>query len=171
MFASLEQWFCMACAVCDANKFDNLCKLKPFCEEDMHMALVDCNRSKTKKGKDWVASLNVVKGGSGLFGSTDGLKGEQIQAVASTSLCLERVGARVVLLKHCDSSEERQRWLGFHDFGQEMELIPFPGEFKKRGVVFDRCLTSHHHPREGERIYAEICDKPRRSNTNFWVTY
>ena len=123
----------------------------------------DPEKMKLKRGRRFITSLTIVNGGGGP-------DGDQIQ-VDGTDLCLYREGARSIVLRRCDASVERQRFFGFRSDGQAMELHPFPGTFKKKGVTFQRCLTQHHHPRRGEQIIAEECEKARKSNTSLWSTY
>jgi len=139
----------------------------------MMLALVKCDPNKknnAKKRKEWTATFTLVTEGSGLFDvGGNGLEGDQIQ-VYNTNLCLHRLGARTILLQQCDASLKEQRFLGFRAGGQAMELLP-EGIFRKNGVEYDRCLTQHHHPRQGELVYAEACRKARNSDTNMWSTY
>lgn len=143
----------------------------------MNLALYNCDPSKKRnqkntKNRSWMTDF-TIRGGStsGMFGSAEnGLEGDQIQ-VHNSNLCLERVGGRSILLKQCNASVTNQRFLGFKSGGQAMELLPLPGTIMRNGVEFVRCLTQHHHPRQGERIYAEDCIKARKSDTNMWSTY
>lgn len=121
-----------------------------------------------------MAKFNVLSGptGSGLFEDPEeSLQGDQIQVYGST-LCLERVGGgRSILLQQCNATVQEQRFIGFRSDGQPMELVPYPGTFLKDGVSLERCLTQHHHPRQGERVFAEVCTRARNSQTNLWATY
>lgn len=142
------------------------------------MALVNCdpnkgkkkNKKKKKKGKDdWSARFTFLESEGGVFDVGYGFEGHQIQVINS-NLCLERVGAREIELRQCNASVERQRFLGFSPGGQGMELQP-EGTFRRRGVEYERCVSQHHHPKQGERIYAEHCRKTRRTETSMWSTY
>jgi len=125
-----ESWFCMACAWCDVNIFNDICNVKRFCEENMMLATGNCDpeKMKLKKGRRFITSLTIVNGGGGP-------DGDQIQ-VDDTDLCLYREGARSIVLRRCDASVERQRFFGFRSDGQAIELHPFPGTFKKKGATF-----------------------------------
>ena len=34
-----------------------------------------------------------------------------------------------------------------------------------------RCLSQHHHPKPGEVVYPEKCEKTRRYDTTYWRTW
>ncbi|KAL7539790.1 hypothetical protein ACHAXR_009605 [Thalassiosira sp. AJA248-18] len=166
-----EAFFCMACAWCDDNIFDEHCDIQSFCEENMSLALVNChpNKRNSSKRRMEITTFTLGKRSSGLFGVGNSFAGDQIQ-VYGTNLCLHRIGTRAIFLQQCDAASAEQRFLGFRSGGQAMELLP-EGSFKKNGIEFDRCLTQHHHPRQGERIYADECRKARNSDTNLWSTF
>ena len=141
------------------------------------LALYNCDPAKRRnknKRRSWMTTFTLLRrsgNSTDLFGvENNGLEGDQI-AVYNTNLCVERVGPRHIFLKQCNASVKEQRWIGFKTGGQAMELLPSPGTFVKNGVEYVKCLTQHHHPRNGERIYAENCVKARRSDTNLWSTY
>lgn len=135
------------------------------------LAIMNCapsqsqRKPKGKKGKGRepakMATFTLLKNDSpGLFG--DGLGGDRIQ-VLDTNLCLQRIGAIDVLLKPCDSSVKEQLFYGLRSDNQVMELIPF--------LETEQCLAQHHHPRNGERIYAQNCARARHATHNWWVKY
>lgn len=141
------------------------------------LAIMNCapsqRKPKAKKRKGGepakMTTFTVLKNySSGLF--SDGLGGDRIQ-VLNTNLCLQRIGARDVLLKPCDSSVKEQLFYGLQSDNQVMELIPFPGKLMIGGVETERCLAQHHHPRNGERIYAENCARARNADHHWWVKY
>ena len=158
-----EAWFCMACAWCNDNMFDEHCDYKDYCKEDMGLALVKCEPgSKRRKKNKYMAQFTLLE--------SDGMyEGDQIK-VHGTNLCMERK-ERSIYLQQCNSSVEKQRFLGFKSGGQAMELHPAPGVFMKNGNEIERCLTQHHHPRPGERVYKQECRLARASDTNLWSTY
>ena len=140
------------------------------------LALVDCDPEKRvraeKKGLEVlpVTTFTLLKNEpSGIFGAVS--SGDRIQ-VYNTNLCLQKEGARDIFLRQCDSSVKEQLMFNFRSEGQEMEIYPFAETFL-RGVTFEpeKCLTNHHHPREGERIYAEFCRRARNADHSMWVTY
>jgi len=165
----------MGCAECDDSVFSEHCKLKAYCLEGMGIAMVNCDpkkRGNKNKRRSWMATFTLLRGddSSSLFSVAGSeLKGDQIQ-VHKSNLCLERVRSRGIVLKQCDASVLEQRFFGFRAGGQKMELL-IPRKYKRKGVEYVKCLTQHHHPRQGERIYAEDCSKARRSDTNLWSTY
>lgn len=144
------------------------------------LATVECDPEKwvrdAKKGlkPKSPATFSLLKNEqpTGLFGVvSSGSAGARLQ-VHDTNLCLTRVDAREVYLRPCDSSVKEQLIFGFQPDGQEMELYPYAEKFL-RGVPFEpeRCLTQHHHPRENERIYSELCRRARNAEHSKWVTY
>lgn len=158
-----ESWFCLTCATCNDNIFRDHCDFEEKCEEGMMMALTDCEPGKTVRGHK--------KREANYFGVVEGdttFEGVQFK-LYETDLCLARDGRRNILLRTCNPSSKEQRWLGFQ-FGQEMELQPLQKLTIGRDQV-ETCLTQHHHPRKGERVYAEECKKARRTTTNLWMTY
>jgi len=182
-------YFCMACAWCSVTRFRDHCDIKNTCEEGMELALIKCEPNKGKnprRRKKLSTTFTLLEtdngGGTGLFADYAPSKkfvGSQIQVVDTnrdpainngTSLCLERKRTRNIALTPCDASVERQRFTGFNATGQGMEIYP-EGIFSKNGVSYERCLTQHHHPRQGERVYAEKCRKARNSKTNKWSSY
>ncbi|EJK68149.1 hypothetical protein THAOC_10699 [Thalassiosira oceanica] len=152
-----EGWFCMACAICSEDYFDEHCHIEPHCKEGMTLSLVNCGDE--KRLHKYSTELTLATRGN-LFADTE-LEGEQIK-VASADLCLDRTGNRGVTLERCDPSRREQRFLGLRPGGQKMEIVPSGKD--------GRCLSQHHHPRQGERIYVEECYKARKADTNYWST-
>jgi hypothetical protein len=173
----------MACATCNVNFFERHCVIEDVCQENMMLATVECDAEKwlrdSRKGlnPDMPATFTLLKNEptttTGLFGTvtTTSSPGDRIQ-VYNTNLCLTRSGYREVYLQPCDSSVKEQLFFGFQPDGQEFELYPFAEKFL-RGVPFEpeRCLTQHHHPRENERIYSELCRRARNAEHSKWMTY
>ena len=85
--------------------------------------------------------------------------------VANTDLCLQRMGrrGRAVRLRRCRAGRAAQVFAGFDAEARRFDLRPV--EFA------ERCLTNHHHPKEGETIFAETCQKAHKTNTGYWVAY
>ncbi len=143
------------------------------------LAIMDCApnqrkpNAKAKKGKGrepaQMTTFSVLKDySSGLFGNS--LGGDRI-LVLNTNLCLQKMGAREIMLKQCDSSVKDQLFYGLRSDNQAMELIPFPGKMMIDGVESEKCLAQHHHPRNGERIYAQNCSRARIADHSWWVKY
>lgn len=82
-------------------------------------------------------------------------------SVYQTDLCVARK-RRDVYLEKCTGDKE-QLWDGF-DAEKEFELQP-------AGKKDDKCLTQHHHPKRGERIFAEKCETARKTKTSLWTVY
>jgi hypothetical protein len=128
----------------------------------MTIAVTNCapNRFNDKS-----ASFSILTGRHGLFDNL--LEGDQIQ-VANSNLCLSLSGVRSIALEQCDSSKIEQRFTGFPSEKRPMELSPVNNVTNNDGVVVETCLTQHHHPRIGERIFSEECKKARSSETSLW---
>ena len=125
----------------------------------MKLALASCRPG---RGTD-AAKFSLIPGNN-----KDGLAGDQIK-IANNNLCLSLEGSRLIRLERCNSSKKEQRFL-FDTDGIGFEIAP-TRKSKSDGRVVDKCLTQHHHPRDGERIYSEICRLARISDTNLWRAY
>mmetsp|Transcript_12865 Transcript_12865/g.25886 ORF Transcript_12865/g.25886 Transcript_12865/m.25886 type:complete len:416 (+) Transcript_12865:1664-2911(+) len=166
-----EKWFCWACAQCkpctETNQdrtpdcVDLLCDVKHHCSAGMSIAVTDCELNLSS---DKSAEFSFLPGHSGLFDND--FKGGQIQ-VHNTNLCLSQSGIRSIELETCDASKIEQSFLGFQPDEGAMELSP-ANITMEDGKVVDQCITNHHHPRAGERIYSEKCSRARRSDTSLW---
>ncbi len=169
-----EQWYCWACAQCKPcteesqdrtfDCVDVLCDVKNYCSEGMNVAVTDCDPN---HWGDKSASFSL-RPHHGLFD----LEGGQIQ-VHNSNLCLTLSGVRSITLEDCDASKMEQRFSGFQSEGGPMELSPVNVTIQD-GKKVERCITQHHHPRAGERIFSEDCKFARRSDTalwNLWTAY
>lgn len=167
----LEKFFCWACAKCKectpliqdrtSDCVDLQCDVQHYCTEGMSIAVTDCDPNQLT---DKSAAFIFLPGRSGLFDNY--LKGGQIQ-VHNSDLCLSQTGVRYIELETCDASKIEQRFNGFQSDGGAMELYPVKTTVKD-GKVAEECISNHHHPRIGERIYTEQCSKARRSDTSLW---
>lgn len=141
----------------------------------MSLALVNCDPKKGRNKKErgsWMAEFNLLEEPH-LFG----LNGVQLQ-IHNTNLCVQRLGlgSRSVSLQQCNASVQDQRWLGFgaaaqRSAGYGTEIKPSSGALVNRGIQYESCLSQHHHPRQGERVYVQPCRKARNSDTNLWSVY
>lgn len=153
----------MACAHCNSNIFDENCDVVNYCQANMMLALTECRPNQRTDA----ARFSMLPGNNQF-----GLEGDQLK-IANSNLCLSLVSgsARKLRLETCNASKIEQRFTGFRSVGDgAMEIAPAK-VFKKDGVVVERCLTQHHHPRPGERIFSEICRTARITDTNLWSTY
>lgn len=167
----LEKFFCWACAKCKectpliqdrtADCVDLQCDVQRYCTEGMSIAVTDCDPTLSR---DKSAAFTFLPGRSGLFDNY--LKGGQIQ-VHNTDLCLSQTGVRYIELESCDASKIEQRFLRFASDEGAMELYPVKNTVKD-GRVEEQCITNHHHPRIGERVFVEKCSRARRSDTSLW---
>ena len=84
--------------------------------------------------------------------------------VRGTNLCMALVGRNAIELRNCDSGDDRQRFTaGAGDFnGRRFEFNP---------VVNGGCVSNSHHPKDGEVIYRQTCQRSRVSTTSYWVKY
>ena len=149
-----ESWFCLACVTCDNNIFNSSCDLQETCQEGMLLGLVGCEPGKGGKisAVDFVIKRNLFQ---------KRYEGDMI-SLYKTDLCVARKG-RNVFLENC-SGNKNQLWVGFNP-DKEFELQPAG----KKGS--GKCLTQHHHPKRGERIFAEKCTTARKTTTSTWTTF
>jgi len=117
------------------------------CKENENMYLRKCN---PKTSLD--AIFKVIKQ----------KKGHQLQVVG-TDLCLQKRGkSRQILLKPCRNTP-LQRFFGFKFEEEKFELRP--------SRFADKCLSNHHHPKDGELVYSENCSLAHKADTGYWVAY
>lgn len=90
------------------------------------------------------------------------LSGEFMIRAVSNGKCLE--GDRPKL-RDCDPNKSSQRW---HPMNGGYESPSF--EITRVGKE-SRCLSQHHHPKEGEIIELNDCAQERRYETNAWEFY
>jgi hypothetical protein len=91
----------------------------------------------------------------------------QIQ-VAGSDLCMGLKNAaastfQTVTLRICDAKTPTQDFtagLG-NFFGFKFELSPISGG----------CLSNTHHPKQGEYIYNQNCERPRAATASYWNKY
>ena len=93
-------------------------------------------------------------------------KGHQYR-VTGTDLCMMKMfSRRAIKLKTCTTKGKRFPLQLFDDFKANGE------KFDLRPVKYtSRCLSNHHHPKAGEQIYAETCQKAHKTKTGYWVAY
>lgn len=84
--------------------------------------------------------------------------------VANSNLCLQWVDARDVRVRNCNANEPRQKFRALNGSfgGPKFEI----STAKKEG-----CLTQHHHPKDGEKIFRSDCGTTRTYDTSFWTEY
>ena len=87
--------------------------------------------------------------------------------VAGTGLCMEAVPENdVIFLSSCRNFiQSRNQWFyGYNETHVDrFEIRPF--------VENDQCVTQLHHPKDGEEIIIQICEKSRIDNTTYWEKY
>jgi len=153
----------MSCGICNENAFQENCVIKDVCEENMMIAMYNCDPSYTWWNPVYTTIFTLVRESPNPFNlDKNHFEGDQIQ-VYNTNLCLQMVNGRSIYLLQCDASNKEQRFLGFQAGGQAMELSPLADT--------ERCLTQDHHPRQGERVFAQECRVARYHETNLWSTY
>jgi len=97
------------------------------------------------------------------FVATSSGKGHQFR-VTNTNLCLQKSARSVtVTLEPCNTKNKFQTFVGFKSDGMRFDLRP--------STSTKRCLSQHHHPKNGETIYAETCFKAHNVDTGYWVAY
>ena len=97
--------------------------------------------------------------------------GDTIRPALDDNLCLTNFGYNSenipVRVRPCNTSEETgetnnsQEWSGFDYHADKFQLHP-----KADNNI---CLTQHHHPKSGERVFPQTCEKAR--TTDMWVVY
>lgn len=87
--------------------------------------------------------------------------------VAGTGLCMEAVPEDdEVFLRNCQVfvQNQNQWFFGYNEtYIDRFEIRPF--------VEPDQCVTQLHHPKDGEEIIIQFCDKTRIDNTSYWEKY
>ena len=82
------------------------------------------------------------------------------------NLCLTTPGNKYLNLTRCDENDKEQLFEGIKENGERFEW----GSYGEKLQV-KRCLTPHHHPRKGELIFKENCEKARITKSSFWMKY
>ena len=124
-----------------------------FCKLNDKLELRNCKR---KSSDD---ALFIVQ--------SHGSAGHQYR-VTGTNLCMMRMfSRRAIKLKTCATKKSRkfplQLFTDFKADGNKFDLRPIK--------YTSRCLSNHHHPKAGEQIFAETCQKARKTKTGYWVAY
>lgn len=129
-----------------------MCKGSRGCVKDAFTVTQHCNANLKTQRWDFV-------------GAESGLV--RIRA-SGTDLCLTRTRQRDYVLKECGDGAygSRQLYKGYKENGK-FALQPY----KTKG----RFITMHHRPKhegphDGEEIYDQKYDKPRKSKTLYWIT-
>ena len=81
------------------------------------------------------------------------------------NLCLT-TPTKFLNLTRCDENDDDQLFEGILDNGDRFEWTSY-GE----NLLYERCITPHHHPRAGEMIFKEKCVKARQTKSSFWVVW
>lgn len=86
--------------------------------------------------------------------------GSMIRSRKNNDMCLKRYG-RFIALDGCDNSSD-QSWSNLRtDAPFELQI---PGNGSK-------CVSQHHHPKDGEKLYMNSCKLAQRNKTDKWVVY
>jgi hypothetical protein len=80
---------------------------------------------------------------------------------ATTNLCM-RLEDYDIRLRECDSNDMLQRFTGSFS-SDKFEISPV--------LYSEYCLTQEHHPRRGEYVEIETCERARRDTTSYWIMY
>jgi hypothetical protein len=91
--------------------------------------------------------------------------GSQIKTTGR-NLCLTTPGNKYLNLTRCDENDKDQLFEGIKENGERFEW----GSYGEKLQV-KRCITPHHHPRKGELIFKENCEKARITKSSFWMKY
>lgn len=117
------------------------------CNDGVELAIHECNKERNTRFQ---------------FVTTSGSSEVQIK-VSGMDLCWSLVGRATIKLRACDSTNDRQKFTaGAGDFnGKRFEISP----------IWGGCLSQDHHPRDGEVLYKQGCDRPRYDTTSFFNKY
>ncbi len=113
------------------------------CSSDSRLQIRKCSQTSRQK---WVA---VDK---------------SIRFAPNTSLCLTASGVggkNPLRLKRCNGGSD-----------QKFDGVQVPGRFELHPSSNpSRCISQHHHPKDKEHLYPEICTKARSAKTSYWQVY
>jgi hypothetical protein len=84
-------------------------------------------------------------------------------------LCLERVGERMYKLQTCEGNRHQQWFRGLQT-NVPFELYPPPLTQPPGRHNNDKCMNTHHHPRQFEEIIHTPCVRSQGLRTNLWET-
>jgi len=145
----------------------NLWNIQCDKEEVSHFCLfsrcVDCDSWKSCDSGD-IFEIEKCEGSSTDFEFANMSNDETQIKISGTGMCMSLEGESSIRARKCNSEDDRQKFTaGNGSFsGKRFELIP---------KTSNGCLTQPHHPKAGEKIYKEDCNKARGSDTSFWVAY
>jgi len=124
---------------------------------------VDCDSRKSCDSGD-IFEIEKCEGSSTDFEFANMSNDETQIKISGTDMCMTLEGKSSIKARKCNSGDDRQKFTaGDGSFsGKRFELIP---------KTSDGCLTQQHHPKSGEKIYKEDCNKARGSDTSFWEAY
>jgi len=103
--------------------------------------------------------------------------GHTIRPASNPALCITATGyngkSSPTRLQYCKrNNNSGGRGQGRYASNQSFSEVSASGKFElltddKSG----RCLSQHHHPKPGEVVYPEKCEKTRRYDTTYWRTW
>mmetsp|Transcript_26813 Transcript_26813/g.58154 ORF Transcript_26813/g.58154 Transcript_26813/m.58154 type:complete len:409 (+) Transcript_26813:97-1323(+) len=95
-----------------------------------------------------------------------GSKNRGLIKTMGRDLCIQAhsTNGRNFHLRQCDDDNSDQILQGFEYGGSKFELTT-------KNDDDDRCITQHHHPRIGEELRMQECERARKTKTSYWVTY
>mmetsp|Transcript_16265 Transcript_16265/g.32357 ORF Transcript_16265/g.32357 Transcript_16265/m.32357 type:complete len:155 (-) Transcript_16265:251-715(-) len=116
---------------------------------------------KSSKEKKWCMStsgskVEIKKCSSSSRQKFKFISGNRIQSCRDKKKCFEMKGSSVKLEK-CDSSKK-----------QEFRKKGSSSKFKLEPKSRSGCLTQRHHPKSGEKVYAEKCRTAEKDDTVYW---
>ena len=148
-----ETWWCMCCA--DNNK----------CKRNSKLQIDDC-RNASRSTRFAVKRINENYQASDVHWRPCPcvsllLIFPQFRVVNS-NYCMQKMRGRSIRLKPCSNRNKLQQ---FKDYSPTEKFDLRPVRYPSR------CLSQHHHPKQGEEIYAETCSKAHRHDTGYWIAY
>ena len=127
--------------------------MQQVCQEGMQLGVVRCDPDKNHliPAVEFQIRRNLFE---------RKYSGDMI-SVFQSNLCITRK-KRDVFVEKCTGDKD-QKWNGFDPL-KEFELQP-------AGKKDSKCLTQHHHPKKGERVFTEKCETARKTKTSLWIAY
>jgi hypothetical protein len=162
----IERQYCFECTTCSSLTGS---PSGEGCSDSDRNDATDC------KNLDqlWIQTCNGFNGnsrGNAEFELVRGPVADQIK-IRDKDLCLERASKLYINLKPCDANEVRQMWVGF-ELDEPFDLRPLQQNWRPQNyddpIERLRCISQHHHPKNGEVLFLEGCDLGYRWDTVLW---
>jgi len=141
------------------------CRTREYCAECVRCSPITnsgnpegCSASSCKSGVQlWIQRCDSRSTKFEILRNNNG----DLMKVRGRNLCMERRGDLFIILRPCDETKHRQWFKGF-----ENQETPFT--LRNVGDQFHRCMSQHHHPKNGEVLFLDECDYALDTNTGLW---